>query len=96
MATTETAKVARVTLSHRQTVQSKYLPDSGRIRVSASGGVSKYYNYDHELDGAEAHASAIEHFLNVMNWEGVWSIGLAVKQDGYVAVWTGHNEEGRS
>ena len=83
------SKVATVTQSHRQTVQSKYYPNSGRIKVTASGGWGKYYNYDHALEGAENHAQAIEQFLNLMEWEGHWQIGLVVGA-GYVAVWVGN------
>jgi hypothetical protein len=81
-------EVATVTLSHRQTVESTYLVASGRIKVTASGGFGKYYPYIATLEPAENHAKAMEQFLNLMQWEGVWSIGST--KSGYVAVWTGH------
>lgn len=80
-------EVATVTRSHRQTVQSTYLVASGRIKVTACGGCSKFYPYKATLEPAENHAKAIEQFLNLMEWEGVWSIGST--KTGYVAVWTG-------
>ena len=81
-------EVAKVRLSHSQTVQSTYLVASGRIKVSASGGYGKYYPYIATLEPAENHAKAMEQFLNLMEWEGVWTIGST--KTGYVAVWTGH------
>jgi hypothetical protein len=81
-------EVATVTLSHRQTVQSTHSVASGRIKVTASGGFGKYYPYKPALDPAENHAYAIQHFLNLMEWEGVWTIGST--KTGYTAVWTGH------
>jgi hypothetical protein len=81
-------EVAKVRLSHRQTVQSTYLVASGRIKVSASGGFGKYYPYIATLEPAENHALAIKNFLNLMEWEGVWTIGST--KTGYIAVWTGH------
>jgi hypothetical protein len=86
--TTLKTEVATVTLSHRQTVQSTYLVASGRIKVTASGGWGKYYPYKATMEPAENHALAIQDFLNVMDWEGEWSIGST--KTGYVAVWTGH------
>lgn len=90
--TTQT-KVATVTQSYRQTVQSKYLPDSGRVKVTASGGFGKYYNWNASLDTAENHANAIESFLNFMEWEGHWQIGSTTSGTGYVAVWVGHGKD---
>jgi hypothetical protein len=81
-------EVATVTRSHRQTVQSTYLVASGRIKVTACGGFGKYYPYIATLEPAENHALAIQNFLNLMEWEGEWSIGST--KSGYVAVWTGH------
>lgn len=88
---TTSTKVATVTLSHRQTVSSTYLVASGRIQVKASGGFGKYYAYKPALEPAENHAQAIEHFLNLMDWEGVWTIGAT--KTGYVAVWVDHFEK---
>ena len=88
MKTTLKTEVATVTRSHRQTVESTYLVASGRIKVSASGGYGKYYPYIATLEPAENHAKAMEQFLNLMEWEGVWTIGST--KTGYVAVWTGH------
>lgn len=88
METELNTEVATVKRSHRQTVQSTYLVASGRIKVTACGGVGKYYPYIATLEPAENHAKAIEQFLNLMEWEGDWSIGST--KTGYVAVWTGH------
>ena len=88
--TTLKTEVATVTLSHRQTVKSLYLPNSGRIRVVCNGGMVKHYPYRPTLEPAENHAQAIQEFLNFMEWEGVGTIGASVDLTGYVAVWTGH------
>lgn len=87
---TTTTKVATVTLSYRQTVESKKL-QSGRIKVTANGGFSKHYAYDFSLNNDKNHARAIEQFLNLMDWEGVWTIGAT--KTGYVAVWVDHSEK---
>jgi len=84
------AQVATVTLSYRQTVKSKKL-ESGRIKVTSNGGFSKHYAYDYSLDTAKNHARAIEQYLNLMEWEGVWAIGAT--KTGYVAVWVDHSEK---
>jgi hypothetical protein len=84
-----TTKVATVTQSYRQSVESKYLPNSRRIKVRASGGEHGTYNYDDALDASENHALAIEKFLNFMNWSGTYTIGSNVSGTGYVAVWVG-------
>lgn len=88
--TTLKTEVATVTLSHRQTVKSVYLVASGKIKVTCNGGLTKYYPYKPALEPAENHAYAIQQFLNLMEWEGVWTIGASVDLTGYVAVWTGH------
>jgi hypothetical protein len=83
-------EVATVTLSHRQTVASTYQVASGRIKVTCNGGTTKYYPYKATMEPAENHAHAIQQFLNLMEWEGVWTIGTSQDLRGYVAVWTGH------
>lgn len=88
MATTET-QVARVTRSYRQSVESKFLPNSRRIKVTASGGLSKMYGWNDCREVAENHALAIEQFLNAMEWSGTYTIGSNVSGTGYVAVWVG-------
>lgn len=85
----ETSSTGRVIRSYRQTVESKYLPNSRTIKVKANGGHSKTYGWNDRYDVAENHALAIEQFLDFMEWAGTYSIGSNVAGTGYVAVWVG-------
>lgn len=85
----ETTSTGRVIRSYRQTVESKYLPNSRTIKVKCNGGYSKTYGWNDCLEVAENHALAIEKFLDFMEWSGTYSIGSNVAGTGYVAVWVG-------
>lgn len=78
-----------MTRSYRQSVESKFLPNSRRIRVISSGKIGRNYGWNDALDVAENHALAIEQFLNFMEWSGTYTIGSNVSGTGYVAVWVG-------
>lgn len=78
--------LTRVTLSYHQSVETRFLPNTRRIKVIASGGFSKTYGWNDGLDVAENHARAIEQFLDVMDWAGTYTIGSSVSGRGYVAV----------
>lgn len=81
--------LTRVTLSYHQSVETRFLPNTGRIKVIASGGYSKTYDWYADLDVAENHALAIERFLDFMEWTGTYTIGSSVSGRGYVAVKVG-------
>lgn len=85
---TETERV-RVIPSGRQSVESRFLPNTRRIKVTASSGVMKSYVWDDRYEVAENHAGAIQQFLTFMEWTGTYSIGSSVSGRGYVAVWVG-------
>ena len=81
-----TAKLERVTLSYHQSIETRYFPNTRRIKVIASGGYSRTYGWNDALDIAENHALAIQQFLDLMEWEGTYTIGSSVSGRGYVAV----------
>lgn len=85
---TET-KLTRVTLSYHQSVETRFLPNTRRIKVVASGGVTKSYVWNDAYDVAENHARAIQQFLDFMEWGGTYTIGSSVSGRGYVAVKVG-------
>lgn len=84
-----TQQLTRVTLSGHQSIETRYLPNTRRIKVIGSGGYSKVYGWNDALEVAENHALAIQHFLDAMEWGGTYTIGSSVSGRGYVAVKVG-------
>lgn len=66
------------------TINTKYLPTSGRIKARSSGGVSKIIKYDYALHADENHILACETLLEKLHHGGTWVGGHS--PDGYVFV----------
>lgn len=81
--------LTRVTLSGHQSVETRFLPNTRRIKVIGSGGYSKTYGWNDAYDVAENHALAIQNYLDFMDWHGTYTIGSSVSGRGYVAVKVG-------
>ncbi len=87
--TTETETVpATVERSHRSAIRAKRMPNGDRISVSRQDGHCRIFiPWDSNLSIGENWANAIQQFLDVWEWSGVWVIGGA--DDSAVAVWKG-------
>ncbi len=55
-----------------QTITTKYLPATNcrgsRIKVTASGGISRTYSYDYET--TDPHNEAVLTFCRALKWQG--------------------------